>query len=297
MAEAAGGSLGAAIFFGSRSSGVATNTNSAYDLMLVCEDPRRFYRAMSSAGLLHRSPVLLGLLDRLLPPTQIRLVRAPWLVKASVLSLEALDRATSVRRKDQFLAGRLFQDVHVVWAADPKVASRVASAIESARRVTLEWAGPDLPSTFGPSDYLRQLFRTSFRFEVRPENRGRADALSAAQAARLEPIFEEVLRSLAAEGRLRSVGEGRYALAVPVSRSEARRGRFFMEWSRIRATARWPKHAVTFDGWLDYIIRKAERHSGETIVLTPLERRFPFIFLWPRALKFLARQRGKGRPV
>jgi hypothetical protein len=297
VAAAADGSLGAAIFFGSRSSGVATNTNSAYDLMLVCEAPRRFYQAMARAGLLHRSPVLLGLLDRLLPPTQIRLVREPWLVKASVLSLEALERATSPRRRDQFIAGRLFQDVHVVWAADPHVAARVTAAIESARKVTLDWAAPDLPPTFGASDYLRQLFRTSFRFEVRPENRGRADALSAAQASRLEPMFDDVLRSLAAEGRLRHAGEGRYTLVAPVSNGAARRRRLFMEWSRVRATARWPKHAVTFDGWLDYIIRKAERHSGETIVLTPLERRFPFVFLWPRALKFLARQRGKGRPV
>ena len=54
---------------------------------------------------------------------------------------------------------------------------------------------------------------------------------------------------------------------------------------------------MTFDGWLDYIIRKAERHSGETIVLTPLERRFPLVLLWPRLFRFLARQRGKGRPV
>jgi hypothetical protein len=70
-----------------------------------------------------------------------------------------------------------------------------------------------------------------------------------------------------------------------------------MEWSRVRATARWPKHAITFDGWLDYILRKAERHSGETIVLTPLERRLPFIFLWPRALGFLWRQRKRRPPV
>lgn len=297
VAAAAEGTLGAAIFFGSRSSGVATNTNSAYDLMLVCENPAHFYRAMFRAGLLHRSPNLLAVLDRLLPPTQIRLVREPWLVKASVLSFAALDRATSPQRKDQFIAGRLFQDVHVVWAASPSHAGRVAATIQSARKVTLEWASPDLPPSFGPSEYLRQLFRTSFRFEVRPENRGRADALSSAQAVRLEPIFESVLRSLAEEDQLRPVGEGRYALIGPVSRRESRRRRIFMEWSRVRATARWPKHAITFDGWLDYIVRKAERHSGETIVLTPLERRLPFIFLWPRALKFLIRQRGKGRPV
>ena len=147
VAAAAEGTLSAAVFFGSRSSGVATNASSAYDLMLVCEDPGRFYRAMFRAGLLHRSPMLLGVLDGLLPPTQIRLVRGPWLVKASVLSLGVLIRATSAGRKDQFLCGRLFQDVHVVWARDEAGARAVEGAIESARQLTLDWVAPDLPAT------------------------------------------------------------------------------------------------------------------------------------------------------
>jgi len=265
--------------------------------MLICARPADFYRAMGRSGFLRRSPALLGLLDGLLPPTQIRLAHGAGLVKASVLSTEALQRATSATRKDQFVAGRMFQDVHVVWARSPESVRRVEDAIASARHVTLEWAAPDLPDRFGPSEYLRQLFRTSFRFEVRPETSGRADALCEAQADRLVPIFVGVLRGLAAEGRLRPNQDGSFSLPEPPSRSEVLRRRLFLEWSRVRATARWPKHAVTFDGWLDYIIRKAERHSGETIVLTPLERRFPFILVWPRVFKFLARQRGKGRPV
>ncbi len=250
---------------------------------------------MQSAEFLRRSASVLSVLDPLLPPTQIRLARDPWLVKASVLSLTALQRATSTERKDQFLAGRLFQDVHVVWARDDAFANAVQKAVESARLVTLDWVGPDLPTSFTAEAYLRQLFRTSFRFEVRPETGGRADALSTAQAPRLIPIFEGVLETLAAEGRLKAVGEGVYSLAEPVSGAFRRRG--FMEWSRVRATARWPKHAITFDGWLDYIVRKAERHSGETIVLGPWERRLPFIFLWPRVIRFLSRQRGKGRSI
>jgi len=218
-------------------------------------------------------------------------------VKASVLSMVALQRATSAARKDQFVAGRLFQDVHVVWARSPESVRQVEQAIASARRVTLDWVAPDLPDRFAPSDYVRQLFRTSFHFEVRPETAGRADALFSAQAARLVPLFEGVLTELAAEGRLRATGGGAFSLPGPPSRGQILKRRLYLEWSRVRATARWPKHAVTFDGWLDYIIRKAERHSGETIVLTPLERRFPLILLWPKIFKFLARQRGKGRPV
>lgn len=297
LAEAAGDTLGAAVFFGSRSSGVATTSASAYDLMLVCEEPERFYKAMKGAGLLRRSPMVLSLLDPLLPPTQIRLTRHPWLVKASVLSLNALRRATSHQRKDQFLAGRMFQDVHVVWARDEDFEKQVEAAVESARLVTLDWARPDLPDTFTAEEYLRQLFRTSFRFEVRPETGGRADALSTAQAPRLIPIFEGVLRRLAAQGQLKETGQGTYSLAGAAPGAGNHGRRVFMEWSRVRATARWPKHAITFDGWLDYIVKKAERHSGETIVLGPWERRLPFVFLWPRVIRFLARQRGKGRSV
>ncbi len=276
---------------------MATTSASAYDLMLVCDRPGAFYRAMSKAGFLHRSPAVLSLLDGLLSPTQIRLVVGAGLVKASVLSLSAFRRATSPARKDQFVAGRLFQDVHVVWARGPESAQQVEDAIASARRLTPHWVAPDLPDHFTPADYVRQLFRTSFRFEVRPETAGRADALYAAQAPRLVPMFEGVLRTLAAEGLLQARGGDDFSLPGPPTRGQVLRRRLYLEWSRVRATARWPKHAVTFDGWLDYIIRKAERHSGETIVLTPLERRFPLVLLWPRLFRFLARQRGKGRPV
>ena len=276
---------------------MATTISSAYDLMLVCAEPHLFFTAVHRAGLLRRSPTLLAALDRFLPPTQVRLARDPWVVKASVVSLAALTRGTSASRKDQFLAGRLFQDVHVVWADNPAFARQVENAIGTARKITLDWVGPDLPKRFDSPAYVRQLFRTSFRFEVRPETRGRADALYSAQAPRLAPIFEGVLEALALEGRLTRHGDGSFSLRSPVTAGRALRRRAFLEWSRLRATTRWPKHAITFDGWLDYIVKKAERHSGETIVLTPLERRFPFICLWPRLLQFLARQRRKGRSV
>jgi len=297
IAGASAGSLNAVIFFGSRSSGVSTTAASAYDLMLVCEAPARFYRSLHQAGLLRRSPTLLSLVDSWLAPTQIRLTHQHRVAKATVVSISALEQATSKRRRDQFLAGRLFQDVHLVWTRNESARDRVELAIHSARRITLDWVMPDLPDRFDADQYVRQLFRTSFRFEVRPENRGRADALYEAQSGPLRPLFAGVLEEFAAEGRLQACPDGGFALPRPVTSSMRIKRRLFLEWSRLRATARWPKHAITFDGWLDYIVRKAERHSGETIVLGPLERRLPFLFLWPRILRFLLRQRRKGGPV
>ncbi len=297
IVQGSAGSLRAAVFFGSRSSGVETTSASAYDLMLVCSASQAFFEATHRAGLLGRAPHLLRLADWFLPPTQVRLTVGGATAKASVVSLEDLLVSTSSARKDQFLAGRLFQDVHLVWAESAESGLRVQSAIAAARRLTLEWVAPDLPATFSARDYLSQVFRTSFRFEVRPETRARADALAGAQAERLVPIFERVLAELATEGRVTRLADGRFTIAagVPFRRRVGRR--LFMEWSRVRATLRWPKHAFTFDGWLDYIVRKAERHSGETIVLTRMERRFPFVFLWPRVFRFLVRQRRKSTSV
>jgi hypothetical protein len=211
--------------------------------------------------------------------------------------MAGLLRGTSPRRKDQFLAGRLFQDVHIVWARDAAFARHVEDAIRSARRISLSWVAPDLPDRFDSGAYVRQLFRTSFGFEIRPEKEGRFEALYAAQSAQLVPYFDEVLQGLVADGQLVRNADGSFSLSGPVPPGQRFRRRIFLEWSRVRATARWPKHAITFDGWLDYIVKKAERHSGEPIVLTPLERRLPLVFLWPRVFRFLARQKGKGRTV
>jgi hypothetical protein len=60
----------------------------------------------------------------------------------------------------------------------------------------------------------------------------------------------------------------------------------YFAWSKVRATVRWAKYVVTFDDWLEFILAKARRHSGQEIELTPRERRLPLVFLWPRVLRY-----------
>ena len=52
---------------------------------------------------------------------------------------------------------------------------------------------------------------------------------------------------------------------------------------------------MTFDGWLDFLLRKAQRHSGQDIVLTERERRHPLVFLWPRVIRYLRHKDGVPR--
>lgn len=298
IVRGANGELLGVIFFGSRRSGVVTTSASAYDFLAVGKETlRALYESWRSAGLLRRSPALLSFVSSILPPTQVRLCSdgdGGPVAKVAVLSARALQAATGGRRRDQFIAGRLFQDVRVVWTKDAQSAALINEAIEAARNVTLRWVSPDLPESFSANVYVRQLFRTSFRFEIRPETSGRADALFEAQRERLVPLLVPVLDQALKSGALLPGEAGQYRTAARPGFLDRVRLRAFFELSRLRATLRWFKHAATFDGWLDYILRKAERHSGEKIELTSWERRAPLIFLWPRAIRFILAQRRKG---
>ena len=59
---------------------------------------------------------------------------------------------------------------------------------------------------------------------------------------------------------------------------------------------RWAKHIVTFNDWLTYVQRKAERRTGLTIELTRAERKWPLIFLWPKVVRVLRYSRTGQLP-
>ena len=68
----------------------------------------------------------------------------------------------------------------------------------------------------------------------------------------------------------------------------ARLRRFaYFSFSKLRVTARWFKHVLTFENWLPYVVRKVERRTGIKVELTALERRLPLFFIWPRVFLVL----------
>ncbi|HXB53651.1 MAG TPA: hypothetical protein VN461_02645 [Vicinamibacteria bacterium] len=301
LAQAAGAELRGVVFFGSRRTEAGADPWSAYDFFVLTRAYRGFYSALRKAGKVKRSPAVLALLNALLPPSQVSLwlgtPDAPLHAKCSVLSFTAFLRETSRRRHDHFCIGRLFQPSEIVHAADEATAERILDGLVSAHEETYRWVRPWLPAQFDAEAYGRTLLRVSMAREIRPEPPGRADALWEVQRREQGPVYALLLETLAAGGELRPSGEapGTYQLVRPVSAAERLGIQAYFAWSLLRATARWGKHVFTFEGWLDYILRKARRHVGEEIVLSPRERRWPLLFLWPRFFRYL-RRRGRGGP-
>lgn len=299
VAQAGRGSVAALIFFGSRKTLAPTDAFSAYDFFLLTHDYSALYRALHSAGALHRPPWLMAALNAVLPPNviSVRPSRAggeTWRAKCAVATVECFLRETAASRHDHFFLGRMFQPVEVIHAADDPTRGRVLGGLASARALTYTWVRPWLPPSFDVAAYCRTLLRVSLGREIRPEPSGRAEALWEVQREYLESVYGRLLADLAKAGELVD-RRGGYRLVRPVTAGERIRVEAYFRWSMVRATARWAKYMVTFDDWLEYILRKARRHSGQDIVLTPRERRLPLVFLWPRVIRYLRHKDKQGR--
>lgn len=293
LALASRGTLDGVVFFGSRRTGAArANEWSAYDLFVIVHRYRPFYQAMRDAGLSGKGPGFLALISRWLPPTQysIRLKDSPVHMKTSVIQTDTFHRETGPKRRDHFCIGRLFQPSRILYARDQPTREALLDDLVSAHAATWGWTRPWLLPTFDAAAYGRNALAVSMSWEVRPEPPGRAEALWEAQKEEQAPVFEALLSDLAARGELASASEGEpgtWSPTHPAPRAETFRLKLYFRRSIVRSTTRWLKHVLSFEGWLDYILRKANRHGGEPIELSERERRWPLIFLWPRVYRHL----------
>lgn len=289
VAEAGGGAVRGVLFFGSRHTGAASRDRfGAFDLFVVVDDYRVFYSGLKAAGQLRRSVGLVAWLNTWLAPNQVAFRgEHDALGKLSVVTEATFLRETGPLRRDHFCAGRLFQPAQCVWAADAAAGELALEGVAQAHAITLAWSGPWLPERFDAAGYTRRLIELSLAREIRPEPAGRAETLWSAQQDYLLAVYARLLEGWAEDGQLVSLGDGSYRLASTPTAEVRRRVDAFFRRSKARATTRWFKYMLSFDDWLEYIRRKAERHTGQPIVLTPRERRWPLVFLWPRLFRYL----------
>jgi hypothetical protein len=298
------GVVAGVVFFGSQRTKAGPDRFSAYDFFVVVEAYRPFYRALHAASRVRRRPGLLAAVNAVLTPSQISL-RLPdgrggeLHAKCSIITLDHLRRETSGRRRDHFTIGRLFQPAEILAGRDEAARGALLDALAGAAAATYSWARPFLPPSFDTGAYLRTLLRTSLGREVRPEpSERRAEELHEAQREEQIPVYRRLLEGLVADGELEAAfkpgeAEPAFALVRPVGLAERLSVEIYFRVSTTRATLRWLKHMLTFEGWFEYIQRKAERHTGEKIELTEKERRHPAIFIWPRFIRYL-RHKDEG---
>jgi hypothetical protein len=294
LARAFGPSAMAVIHYGSRARAVDARSDSAYDFFVIVDDYRAAYEHLMREMPTGRGPRTARVLAHVLAPNVHAIPPVPEgerANKCAVLSIDALQTAAGLTHADHFIVARLFQHVQLLWERDPGASRAVRDALTEIRARTFEWGRSFLPESFDAEEYARVLLDTSFAGDIRPESGERASHLVDAQRDILVAVYSELLDALADAGVLVK-DEGRYRQAEAPTARDRRRWERYFALSKARGVARWSKHIIQYDGWLDYIVHKITRHNEVQVELTERERRWPLIFLWPKVFLFF-RERSR----
>ena len=201
--------------------------------------------------------------------------------KYSIISLREFEK----RCANGFISqvwGRFSQPCALLGALSEDIEDRIVHARVNAVQKLASETAPlfDAPAT--PSEFWGRGFYESYRTELRPESDdGRAKEIVARYADRYEKISATLFQA---------TSEGRFHVEAYGGQGSKFRWWLRRVVGRPIAALRVINSAATFDGGLDYVLRKVERHSGVTIAVTEAQRRHPV--LWSPVLGYKLWKRG-----
>ena len=236
------------------------------DLMVIVDSLTRFHRDVGAA-----------LLGTVLPPSVYRLRRGPDVyAKLSVATVTQLKSQCGAMGKDLHLAGRLSKRVALVWARDAASRALVVDAQVAALRTLAPLALSRLGRRVALDRFIDALLRLSYESEIRIVEPAKVAALFAAEREHYRAIARALLADL---GAFADGASGELVIPPRATAPTALLARRLRR-SRRRALLRWPKYLITYDGWLDYLLKKLER-AGQPVALTDWQRRLPLILALP----------------
>ncbi len=221
-------------------------------------------------------------------PHEGRMVRC----KYAILSLADLAKGTSPRWFHSYLWGRFSQPVAIAWSRDNTAAQSVANSLARSVLTFLNRVLPCLPPQGDVQSLWSDGLRLSYGAELRVESPARTRELFAANQA----YYREITR-LAADlldfplQLSEQDAETRYLAHIPSGRRFIGRAGWKLRTlqGKLLSLARLTKALFTFDGGLDYMAWKLERHSGVPIEIPERVRRYPLIFVWGLVLDLYRR--------
>jgi hypothetical protein len=246
------------------------------DLYLLVDNYRSAYHSRLQA-----------ILNRLLPPNVYYLERnfegQTVRTKYAVLSLADLEKGTSMRWYHSYLWGRFCQPTAVVYARNDDVQELISKCFAQAVLTFVRRVLPQISDDFAARQLWSRGLTLSYRAELRsekPEKRARLFDTA--------PEYYETVTRLAADvlaDQLKTV-EGPEGLRFRQKISAGKRRMNRMAWrlrtwqGKLLSILRLLKATLTFEGGVDYILWKIERHSGVSVEVDPQLKRRPLLAMW-----------------
>lgn len=203
--------------------------------------------------------------------------------KYAVLSRDDLQKGTSQRWFHSYLWGRFSQPTAIAWCRDSDARERVQNALAQAALSFLNRVLPGLPAQGQVQALWEGGLRLSYRAELRAEGSSRAQQLTRANLAYYQAVTRAAAPLLEHRVEITPSPDGdRYRADIAAPRRAFSRVGWAIRIAqgKLLSVARLLKALFTFDGGLDYIAWKLERHSGVPVEIPDKVRRYPLIFVW-----------------
>lgn len=214
--------------------------------------------------------------------------------KYNVMRMSQFQKHASGRCFTPQVWARFCQPCRLVYARDNNARAGVVSAVLGCIRTFLRQSMPFVDGRLVSWDDIWVAgFTQTYRDELRSESKNRPEQfIDASQDYFKRVLFLSILNrtvaarvnNLADDGSLDDEGDiDVVRFTYPLKQlSKARfRRNFLRPFRKFVAFARLAKALFTFENAVDYALWKIERHSGQKIILTKLQRRFPLIYGWP----------------
>jgi hypothetical protein len=267
-----GRSAAAVLFYGSclRRADPTAAEDPVFDFYLLVDDYWQAYEGRLAA-----------LANAALPPNVFYL-ETSWhdrtlRAKYAIVSLPQFRRAVSSRAFHSYFWARFAQPVRLAHVRDDGACALVVEALTDAVVTLATRTLGLLGNRFTSAELWTRAFQATYAAELRAEGADRARLVYEADRGRYDGLTEAALR--AAGFDVKTTADGR--LSVPAAARDRRAAaiawRFRRLVGKLLSILRLAKGVFTFDGGVDYILWKIERHSGVKATATPWQRHHPLL--------------------
>lgn len=251
-----GGRIAAILFYGSCLR--MGDCRGRLDLYVIVDRYRDFYEDWRLAAA-----------NTLLPPNVFCIMaesaHGPVSAKVSVISYRQFARAMRRNSIQTSFWARFCQPASLVYARDRHIMACIRKSIVEAVITAAFWAARLNPAATSPQPFWADLFRLTYGAELRAERTDHANAIYEANTDRYYALTQPAL----------------VAAGIPVSAIDRQRARRAWQLRRTIGRAlsviRLIKAVFTFEGGIDYVCWKIERHSGVIPTITAWQRRHPIL--------------------
>ena len=233
-----------------------------------------FYVIVDSYRKTHKNPIR-AVLNRLIPPAvyyyeQTDTKGVLSTCKYSIISLAEFQKRCGAHALLSMVWGRFCQPSVMLFPKDDMVAQRLMASREAAVRHMAAQIAPLIDKPVTSTQFWAKGFYESYRTELRPESN---EARAAEIVARYDNRYQRLTTALYG-----APDKDGYFI-IPNTAADRTKTKWFLRrlLGKPMTAIRVINSAATFEGGLDYVLRKLKNHSGVTIEPSAFQRKHPVI--------------------